>query len=160
MRYLTERFLPDKAIDLIDESAAKLRLEMNSVPQEVDEIERRIRQLEIEREAIRREGDDRKVAELSETIASLSEERNRMRAKWQEEKNLIDGIQKNKVLIEELNNEAAQAERQGKLWQGCRNSLRAYSRSRTRNNAIKTRVGRPSGTKPDDKRRGECCRYC
>jgi ATP-dependent Clp protease ATP-binding subunit ClpB len=113
MRYLTERFLPDKAIDLIDESAAKLRLEMNSVPQEVDEIERRIRQLEIEREAIRREGDDRKVAELSETIASLSEERNRMRAKWQEEKNLIDGIQKNKVLIEELNNEAAQAERQG-----------------------------------------------
>jgi ATP-dependent Clp protease ATP-binding subunit ClpB len=113
IRYINDRFLPDKAIDLVDEAASKLRLEMNSVPQEIDETERRIRQLEIEREAIRREGDEKKVNELSSEIASLSEDRNRMRAKWQEEKNLIDGIQKNKTLIEDLKVQATQAERSG-----------------------------------------------
>lgn len=112
-RYITDRFLPDKAIDLIDEAASKLRLEMNSVPQEIDEIERKIKQFEIEREAIKREGDDKKVDELSREIASLSEIRSAMRAKWQQEKQLIEAIQKNKTNIEEFRFQADQAERQG-----------------------------------------------
>lgn len=112
-RYITDRFLPDKAIDLIDEAASKLRLEMNSVPQEIDEIERKVKQLEIEREAIKREGDIEKIKELSEEIANLDEERKQMRAKWQTEKNIIDTIQKNKLAIENFKFEADQAERQG-----------------------------------------------
>ncbi len=112
-RYITDRFLPDKAIDLIDEAASKLRLEMNSVPEEIDEIERRIKQLEIEREAIKREGDDVKVQDLSREIADLSEERNKFRAKWQVERDIIDKIQKNKSAIENYKFEADQAERNG-----------------------------------------------
>lgn len=112
-RYITDRFLPDKAIDLIDEAASKLRLEMNSVPEEIDEIERRIKQLEIEREAIKREGDDAKVKELSKEIANLSEERNKFRAKWEIERGIIDKIQKNKSDIENFRFEAEQAERNG-----------------------------------------------
>jgi ATP-dependent Clp protease ATP-binding subunit ClpB len=112
-RYITDRFLPDKAIDLIDEAASKLRLEMNSVPEEIDEIERRIKQLEIEREAIKREKDEFKVNELSKEIANLSEDRNKMRAKWQVEKDIIDKIQKNKTEIESFKQEADQAEREG-----------------------------------------------
>jgi ATP-dependent Clp protease ATP-binding subunit ClpB len=112
-RYITDRFLPDKAIDLIDEAASKLRLEMNSVPQEIDEIERKMKQLEIEREAIKREGDDQKQKLLSEEIANLDEERKRLRAKWKTEKDIIDKIQKNKQLIESYKYEAEQAERQG-----------------------------------------------
>jgi ATP-dependent Clp protease ATP-binding subunit ClpB len=112
-RYITDRFLPDKAIDLIDEAASKLRLEMNSVPQEIDEIERKVKQLEIEREAIKREGDNAKIKELSVEIADLDEERKQMRAKWQSEKNIIDSIQKNKLAIENFKFEADQAERQG-----------------------------------------------
>jgi ATP-dependent Clp protease ATP-binding subunit ClpB len=112
-RYITNRFLPDKAIDLIDEAASKLRLEMNSVPEEIDEIERRIKQLEIEREAIKREGDDEKVKELSKEIANLSEDRNTMRAKWQVERGIIDRIQKNKSDIENYKFEAELAERNG-----------------------------------------------
>jgi len=112
-RYITDRFLPDKAIDLIDEAASKLRLEMNSVPQEIDEIERRVKQLEIEREAIKREGDAEKIKELSQEIANLDEERKQMRAKWQTEKDIIDKIQKNKQLIETFRYDAEQAERQG-----------------------------------------------
>ncbi|HOT14084.1 MAG TPA: ATP-dependent chaperone ClpB [Bacteroidales bacterium] len=112
-RYITDRFLPDKAIDLIDEAASKLRLEMNSVPQEIDDIERRIKQLEIEREAIKREGDNEKIALLSKDIADLDEERKQMRAKWQAEKDIIDAIQKNKQAIESFKFEADQAERQG-----------------------------------------------
>ncbi len=112
-RYISDRFLPDKAIDLIDEAAAKLRLEINSVPEELDEIERRIRQLEIEREAIKRENDKAKLKELSETIANLSEERNTMKAKWQHEKDIVENIQKEKQNIEEYKLEAEQAERAG-----------------------------------------------
>ena len=112
-RYITNRFLPDKAIDLIDEAAAKLRLEMNSVPEDIDEIERRIKQLEIEREAIKREGDKQKLDELSREIAELNEERVKLRAKWQNEKNIIDKIQHNKQEIENLRFEAEDAERRG-----------------------------------------------
>ncbi|WP_143308852.1 ATP-dependent chaperone ClpB [Chitinophaga vietnamensis] len=112
-RYITDRFLPDKAIDLIDESAAKLRLEMNSMPEELDELERRIRQLEIEREAIKRENDEEKLRELAEEIARLGEERNTFKAKWQAEKEVVDQIQNAKSAIENLRLEAEQAERNG-----------------------------------------------
>ncbi|MGC9375040.1 MAG: AAA family ATPase, partial [Bacteroidales bacterium] len=110
---ISDRFLPDKAIDLIDEAASKLRLEMNSVPESIDEIERKIKQLEIEREAIKREGDKKKVDELSKIIANLSDERNQMRSKWENEKSIIDQIQKNKELIDRFKLEAEQAERDG-----------------------------------------------
>ncbi len=112
-RYITDRFLPDKAIDLVDEAASKLRLEMDSVPEIVDELERRIMQLEIEREAIKRENDDRKVSELSETIANLSSERDSLRAKWQSEKTLVDQVNQEAENIENYKLEAEQAERAG-----------------------------------------------
>lgn len=112
-RYITERYLPDKAIDLIDEAAAKLRLEINSVPQELDEIERKIRQLEIEREAIKRESDTDKVEQLSAKINELRSQRNSMYAKWKEEKSLVDTIQQAKNEIENYRFEAAKAERDG-----------------------------------------------
>lgn len=112
-RYISDRFLPDKAIDLMDEAASKLRLEMDSVPEVVDELERRIMQLEIEREAIRREKDDRKVNELSEEIANLSADRDSLRAKWQGEKGLVDGINIKVEQIENYKQEAEQAERAG-----------------------------------------------
>ncbi|RAJ06854.1 ATP-dependent Clp protease ATP-binding subunit ClpB [Chitinophaga skermanii] len=112
-RYITDRFLPDKAIDLIDESAAKLRLEMNSMPEELDELERRIRQLEIEREAIKREKDENKLRELGEEIARLSEERNTFKAKWKQEKEVVDKIQNAKAAIENYKHEAETAERNG-----------------------------------------------
>lgn len=112
-RYITDRFLPDKAIDLIDEAASKLRLEMDSVPEEVDEIERRIMQLEIEREAIKRENDEKKVAELSETIANLSTERDALKAAWQSEKALVDQVNQEIQNIEDYKLEAEQAERAG-----------------------------------------------
>jgi len=112
-RYITDRFLPDKAIDLIDEAASKLRLEMNSVPENIDDIERRIKQLEIEREAIKREGGKQKTQELDEQIANLKEERNELRSKWETERNIIDKIQKNKEAIENYKHEADVAEREG-----------------------------------------------
>ena len=112
-RYISDRFLPDKAIDLVDESAAKLRLEIDSVPEELDEIERKIMQLEIEREAIKREKDEKKLKALNEEIANLSEERNQIKAKWQEEKAVVDGIQNKKKEIENYRMEADQAERAG-----------------------------------------------
>ena len=112
-RYISDRFLPDKAIDLMDEAAAKLRLEMDSVPEELDEIERRIKQLEIEREAIKREKDDKKLASLSQEISNLKEEQSHLRAKWQSEKAVIDSIQKKKAEIDDYKFEADQAERQG-----------------------------------------------
>jgi ATP-dependent Clp protease ATP-binding subunit ClpB len=112
-RYVTDRFLPDKAIDLIDESAAKLRLEMNSMPEELDELERRIRQLEIEREAIKRENDDDKLKELNTHIANLAVEKDTLKAKWQEEKELVEKIQNAKAEIENLKLKAEQAEREG-----------------------------------------------
>ena len=113
VRYVTDRFLPDKAIDLIDESAAKLRLEMNSMPEELDELERRIRQLEIEREAIKRENDEEKLKELNTHIANLAVERDTLKAKWQEEKELVEKIQNAKAEIENLKQQAEQAEREG-----------------------------------------------
>jgi ATP-dependent Clp protease ATP-binding subunit ClpB len=112
-RYISDRFLPDKAIDLIDEAASKLRLEMNSVPHEIDSLDRRIQQLEIEREAMKRENDLLKVTELSREISELNEERVKLRAKWQAEKKRIEDIQQQKLLIENLKGEAEQAERQG-----------------------------------------------
>jgi len=112
-RYISDRFLPDKAIDLMDEAASKLRLEMDSVPEVVDELERRIMQLEIEREAIKREKDERKVSELSEQIANLSSERDSLRASWQGEKDLVDAINNELQQIEDYKLEAEQAERAG-----------------------------------------------
>ena len=112
-RYITSRFLPDKAIDLIDEAASRLRLEMNSVPEEIDNLERRMRQLEIEREAIRREGDQQRIDALNKEIADLKSKDSEMRAKWQGERDILKRIQENKDSIERLKIEAQQAERQG-----------------------------------------------
>lgn len=112
-RYITDRFLPDKAIDLIDEAAAKLRMEINSKPEELEMIERKIMQLEIEREAIKREGDDHKLKKLNEEIANLNEDRNQLNAKWKQEKEIVEQIQKIKAEIEHLKYEAEQAERNG-----------------------------------------------
>ena len=114
-RYISDRFLPDKAIDLIDEAASKLRLEINSKPEELEKIERRIRQLEIEREAIKREKDKEKLKALNEEIGNLTEERNRLNAKWQSEKELVEQIQSRKTEIETLKFEAENAERNGDL---------------------------------------------
>jgi ATP-dependent Clp protease ATP-binding subunit ClpB len=112
-RYITDRFLPDKAIDLIDEAASKLRLEIDSVPQALDEITRMIAQKEIEREAIKREGDSEKVHELEKELAQLREEEKSFTAKWKSEKELINRIQQNKIDIEQLNFDAERAEREG-----------------------------------------------
>jgi ATP-dependent Clp protease ATP-binding subunit ClpB len=112
-RYITDRFLPDKAIDLIDESAAKLRLEMNSMPEELDRLERSIRQLEIEREAIKREKDEEKLRELSSEIGNLSVERDTLKAKWKQEKELVEKVQNAKAEIENLKLAAEKAEREG-----------------------------------------------
>lgn len=112
-RYITSRFLPDKAIDLIDEAAAHLRLEMNSVPEDIDNLDRRIRQLEIEREAIRRENDEQRVENLTREIEELKSKESALRAKWQGERDLLQKIQSNKDSIERLKVEAQQAERQG-----------------------------------------------
>ncbi len=112
-RYITSRFLPDKAIDLVDEAASRLRLEMNSVPEEIDTLDRRVRQLEIEREAIRREKDEERVAELTQEIEELKSRDAAMRAKWQGQRDLLRKIQDNKDKIERLNVEARQAEREG-----------------------------------------------
>ena len=114
-RYISDRFLPDKAIDLIDEAASKLRLEINSVPEELETIIRKIRQLEIEREAIKREKDQAKLKGLNEEIGNLTEERNRLTTKWQSEKDLVDQIQARKAEIETLKFEAESAERKGDL---------------------------------------------
>ena len=112
-RYITDRFLPDKAIDLVDEAASKLRLEIDSVPQALDEISRMIAQKEIEREAIKREGDKEKVREIEKDLAAMREEEKEFTAKWKAEKELINKIQQNKIDIEQLNFEADRAEREG-----------------------------------------------
>ncbi|MDE6115161.1 MAG: ATP-dependent chaperone ClpB [Muribaculum sp.] len=112
-RYITDRFLPDKAIDLIDEAASKLRLERDSVPQALDEITRKIAQLEIEREAIKREGDNVKIKDLEKELADLRDVEKDFKAKWQSQKELINRIQQNKIDIEQLNFEADKAEREG-----------------------------------------------
>ena len=112
-RYINDRFLPDKAIDLIDEAAAKLRIEIDSVPEELDEIERRIMQLEIEREALKREGDDARLKGIAQELANLGEDRDSIRAKWQAEKQVVENIQQLKGTIESLRLEAENAERAG-----------------------------------------------
>ena len=112
-RYITDRFLPDKAIDLMDEAAAKLRMERDSVPEELDEIERRLKQLEIEREAIKRENDQPKLEQLSKEIAELKEQESNYKAKWEAERGLVNKIQQNKPQIEQLKFEAERAEREG-----------------------------------------------
>ena len=112
-RYITDRFLPDKAIDLVDEAASKLRLEIDSVPQALDEISRRIAQKEIEREAIKREGDKEKVKEIERDLAAMREDEKEYTAKWRAEKDLINRIQQNKIDIEQLNFDADRAEREG-----------------------------------------------
>ena len=112
-RYITSRFLPDKAIDLIDEAAAKLRLEMNSVPEEIDKLDRKVRQLEIEREAIRREKDKGRIEELTREIDELNAKRTTLRAKWQSERDILEKIQKNKQMLDDLKVQAAEAERNG-----------------------------------------------
>lgn len=112
-RYITNRYLPDKAIDLIDEAAAKLRITMNSVPEDIDSLDRKIRQLEIEREAIRREKDTKRIDELTREIEEMSANRNQLKAKWQSEKDILEKIQYNRQLIDDLKLQAADAERRG-----------------------------------------------
>ena len=112
-RYISDRFLPDKAIDLIDESAAKLRVEMNSMPEELDELERKIRQLEIEREAIKRENDEARLKELNTEISNITVQRDTLKAKWMSEKDLVEKLQNAKAEIENLKLQAEQAERNG-----------------------------------------------
>ena len=112
-RYITSRYLPDKAIDLIDEAAARLRLEMNSVPDEIDQLDRKVRQLEIEREAIRRENDKPRIDELTKEIDELNAQRSTLRAKWQSERDILERIQKNKEAIDQYKIQAAEAERNG-----------------------------------------------
>lgn len=112
-RYITDRFLPDKAIDLIDESAAKLRLEMNSMPEELDKLERQVRQLEIEREALKRENDEEELKQLNTEISNLAVERDTFKAKWQQEKELVEKVQNAKAEMENLKQAAERAEREG-----------------------------------------------
>ncbi len=112
-RYISDRFLPDKAIDLVDEAAARLRLEMNSVPEEIDELDRKIQQLQIEKEALKREGSSKKLDDIKKELADLTEERTKLRAQWESERALIDEIQKNKDAIEQYRFEASRAERDG-----------------------------------------------
>jgi ATP-dependent Clp protease ATP-binding subunit ClpB len=112
-RYISDRFLPDKAIDLMDEAASKLRLEIDSVPEEIDQLDRKIMQLEIEREAIKREGDETKIKVLSEEIENLQADRNSLKAKWKSEKEVVDGLQQTKEEIENLKHDAELAERNG-----------------------------------------------
>ncbi len=112
-RYITDRHLPDKAIDLIDEAAAKLRLEMNSMPEELDEVERRIRQLEIEKAALQREGDDAKLKKINEELANLEERRSQLRAQWEAEREVVLGLQQAKEELEQLKLESQRAEREG-----------------------------------------------
>ena len=112
-RYISNRFLPDKAIDLMDEAAAKLRMEINSKPEELDVLDRKIMQLEIEIEAIKREKDEKKLASLTKEVANIKEERNEINAKWVSEKELVDAVQANKIAIEDYKLEAEQAEREG-----------------------------------------------
>lgn len=114
-RYITDRFLPDKAIDLIDEAASKMRMEINSMPAELDEIQRKIRQLEIEREAIKRENDEKKLKHLNADIANMSEKRDALKAKWESERSVVEDIQHEKVEIENLKYEEKKAEREGDL---------------------------------------------
>jgi ATP-dependent Clp protease ATP-binding subunit ClpB len=147
-RYITDRFLPDKAIDLIDEAASKLRLEMNSVPVEIDDIERKIKQLEIEREAIRREGDVKNLAQLSSEISILGEQRNSRRAAWENEKRVINAIQNQKELVEALKQEALQAERQGDYGKVAEIRYGKIREAEEQISVLKTQLGKLQGESP------------
>ena len=146
-RYITDRFLPDKAIDLIDEAAAKLRMEIDSVPQVLDDINRRIAQLEIEREAIKREGDDNKVKQIDQELANLGEEQKEYTAKWQAEKELINKIQQNKVDIEQLNFEAERAERDGDYAKVAEIRYSRIKQKQDENTAIQEQLHKMQGDK-------------
>ena len=158
-RYITDRFLPDKAIDLIDESAAKLRLEMNSMPEELDTLERQIRQLEIEREAIKRENDDYKLKELNTEIGNLSVERDTLKAKWREEKELVEKVQNAKAEIENLKTLAERLEREGDY--GKVAEIR-YGKIKEQEKIIEelSKQLESIRRKTSFKRRSRCGRYC
>lgn len=155
-RYITSRFLPDKAIDLVDEAASRLRLEMNSVPEEIDTLDRRVRQLEIEREAIRREKDRERVEQLTKEIEELKSRDAEMRAKWQGQRDLLKRIQENKDRIEQLKIEAQQAEPAGRLRQGGRNPLRQDSGGRKGDRRLSGGVQAGVGQRLDDQGGGRC----
>ena len=140
VRYITDRFLPDKAIDLIDEAASKLRLEMDSQPQALDEASRKIKQLEIEREAIKRENDTYKLKEIDEDLANLRDTEKSLRAKWQAEKNEINKIQQNKIDIEQLNYEAERAEREGDYAKVAEIRYSKIKQKEEENKAIQTKL--------------------
>ena len=137
-RYITDRFLPDKAIDLMDEAAAKLRMERDSVPEELDEIERRLKQLEIEREAIKRENDQPKLEQLSKEIAELKEQESNYKAKWEAERGLVNKIQQNKQQIEQLKFEAERAEREGDYGRWPKSATASSRHWRTKSTGYKT----------------------
>ncbi len=141
-RYITDRFLPDKAIDLMDEAAAKLRMEVDSVPEELDEISRKIKQLEIEREAIKRENDEPKLQTIGKELAELKEQEKSYKAKWQSEEDPVDIIQQNKVEIENLKFEADKAEREETMAK-----LQRFAMANCRNCIRKLKIRRKNCTK-------------
>ena len=146
-RYISDRFLPDKAIDLIDEAAAKLRIEMDSVPQGLDEISRKISQLEIERAAIKRDGDEARIADLDKQIAELKDQESDYNAKWKSEKELINKIQQNKIDIEQLNFEAERAERNGDYGRVAEIRYSLIKQKQYENNQIQERLREMQGDK-------------
>jgi len=147
-RYITDRFLPDKAIDLIDEAASRLRLEINSLPEELETVERRIRQLEIEREAIKRENDKNKLNKINEELANLNDQRNTLRSKWQAEKELVDKIQQSKQLIEDYKLQAERAERDGDFGQVAEIRYGKIQEAQARLESAKAQLGELQGDKP------------
>lgn len=146
-RYISDRFLPDKAIDLMDEAASKLRLEMDSLPEELDELNRKIMQLEIEREAIRREKDKDKEAQLSKEIADFNEERQALKAKWESEKAVVHGIQKEKESIDKLKSEAEQAEKSGDYGKVAEIRYGKIAQAEKRLNDLQTQMKQMQGEK-------------
>ena len=145
VRYITDRFLPDKAIDLIDEAASKLRLEMDSMPQALDEAQRKIAQLEIEREALKREGNDYKIKEIDEDLANLRDTEKSLKAKWQAEKNEINKIQQNKIDIEQLKHEAEMAKREGDYAKVAEIEYSKIKQKETENEQIQERLKQLQG---------------
>ena len=158
-RYITDRFLPDKAIDLVDEAASKLRLEIDSVPQALDEISRLIAQKEIEREAIKREGDKEKVREIEKDLAQLREEEKEFTAKWKAEKDLINRIQQNKIDIEQLNFDAEKAEREGDYAKVAEIRYSKVQEKENENKTIQEQLKMMQGRKGPDQGGGGCRGY-
>ncbi len=153
-RYIADRFLPDKAIDLVDEAASRLRMEIDSMPAELDELERRVMQLEIEREALRKEADaasKARLERLDRELADLKEQRTRLAAQWQQEKDAIQGVRGQKEELEQLRLEMERAQRVGRLREGVRAAVRTHSRTRAAHSA---RTSRPARTRPGAPVRG------